>query len=46
MPSSLMRKWRSASSTIYLEDEAQSILVDDVSYFVKRPFLQRLFEST
>ena len=30
---------------VYLEDEAQSILVDDVTYFVKRPFLQRLFES-
>ncbi len=30
---------------VYLEDESQSILVDDVSYFVKRPFLQRLFES-
>ncbi len=30
---------------IYLEDEQQCILVDDVSYFVKRPFLQRLFES-
>ena len=30
---------------IYLNDEAQSILVDDVTYFVKRPFLQRLFES-
>ena len=31
---------------VYLRDEAKSILVDDVSYFVKRPFLQRLFEST
>lgn len=30
---------------IFLEDQSQSILVDDVSYFVKRPFLQRLFES-
>ena len=30
---------------IYLDDEAQSILVDDVTYFVKRPFLKRLFES-
>lgn len=30
---------------IYLKDESQSILVDDVSYFVKRPFMQRLFES-
>ena len=31
---------------VYLRDEAKSILVDDVSYFVKRPFRQRLFEST
>ena len=31
---------------IYLKDESQSILVDDVSYFVKRPFMKRLFEST
>ena len=31
---------------VYLRDEEKSILVDDVSYFVKRPFLQRLFEST
>ena len=30
---------------IYLKDEGRSILVDDVSYFVKRPFLKRLFES-
>lgn len=30
---------------IFLDDQAQSVLVDDVSYFVKRPFLQRLFES-
>lgn len=30
---------------IYLKDEEHSILVDDVSYFVKRPFLKRLFES-
>lgn len=30
---------------IYLKDESQSILVDDVSYFVKRPFMKRLFES-
>ena len=30
---------------IFLDDQSQSILVDDVSYFVKRPFLQRLFES-
>jgi len=27
---------------IYLKDEERSILVDDVSYFVKRPFLKRL----
>ena len=26
---------------IYLKDESQSILVDDVSYFVKRPFMKR-----
>ena len=31
--------------TIYLNDEAKSILVDDVAYFVKRPFMKRLFES-
>ena len=31
--------------TIYLKDEAKSILVDDVAYFVKRPFMKRLFES-
>ena len=30
---------------IYLKDESQSILVDDVAYFVKRPFMKRLFES-
>ena len=30
---------------IYLKDESSSILVDDVAYFVKRPFLKRLFES-
>ena len=30
---------------IYLKDEERSILVDDVAYFVKRPFLKRLFES-
>ena len=30
---------------IYLKDESQSILVDDVSYFVKRPFMKRTFES-
>ena len=45
MPSSMMRKWHSASRRIYLKDEASSILVDDVAYFVKRPFLKRLFES-
>ena len=30
---------------VFLTDQAQSTLVDDVSYFIKRPFLQRLFES-
>ena len=30
---------------IYLEDERRSLLVEDVSFFIKRPFLQRLFES-
>lgn len=30
---------------IYLKDESRSILVDDVAYFVRRPFLKRLFES-
>lgn len=30
---------------IFLKDQAKSTLVDDVSYFIKRPFLQRLFES-
>lgn len=30
---------------IYLKDESQSILVVDVAYFVKRPFMKRLFES-
>lgn len=30
---------------IYLKDESNSILVDDVAYFVRRPFLKRLFES-
>ena len=30
---------------IILSDQAKSVLVDDVAYFVKRPFLQRLFES-
>ena len=31
---------------IFLADQERSMLVDDVAYFVKRPFLQRLFEST
>ena len=31
--------------TIYLQDQSQAVLVDDVAYFVKRPFLKRLFES-
>lgn len=31
--------------TIFLEDQKECVLVDDVSYFVKRPFLKRLFES-
>ena len=30
---------------VFLTDQAQSTLVDDVSYFIKRPFLQRLLES-
>lgn len=30
---------------VFLTDQAQSTLVDDVSYFIKRPFFQRLFES-
>lgn len=30
---------------VFLADQAQSTLVADVSYFIKRPFLQRLFES-
>ena len=30
---------------VFLTDQAKSTLVDDVAYFVKRPFLQRLFES-
>ena len=30
---------------IFLDDLAHCVLVDDVSYFVRRPFLQRLFES-
>lgn len=30
---------------VFLIDQAQSTLVDDVSYFIKRPFLQRLLES-
>ncbi len=32
--------------SIFLKDQAKSTLVDDVSYFIKRPFLQRLFESS
>lgn len=32
--------------TIFLRDLAKSTLVDDVAYFIKRPFLQRLFESS
>ena len=31
--------------SIFLEDQSRSTLVEDVSYFVKRPFLKRLFES-
>ncbi len=31
--------------SIFLDDQSRSILVEDVSYFVKRPFLKRLFES-
>ena len=46
MRSSLMRGMAQRVKAVYLRDEAKSILVDDVSYFVKRPFLQRLFEST
>lgn len=30
---------------VFLTDQAQSTLVNDVSYFIKRPFLQRLLES-
>ena len=30
---------------VFLTDQAQSTLVDDVSYFIKRPFWQRLLES-
>lgn len=30
---------------VFLTDQAQSTLVADVSYFIKRPFLQRLLES-
>ena len=30
---------------IFLADQAQCFLVDDVSFFVKRPFLKRLMES-
>lgn len=30
---------------IFLADMAHSVLVDDVTFFVKRPFLKRLFES-
>ena len=30
---------------VFLTDQAQSTLVDDVSYSIKRPFLQRLLES-
>ncbi len=30
---------------IFLQDQSHSLLVDDVAYFVKRPFLKRLFES-
>ena len=30
---------------VFLTDQAQSTLVDDVSYVIKRPFLQRLLES-
>ena len=31
--------------SIFLEDQSKAVLVDDVAYFIKRPFLQRLFES-
>ncbi len=30
---------------IFQKDQAQSVLVEDVAFFIKRPFLQRLFES-
>lgn len=30
---------------IFLEDQESCVLVDDVSYFIRRPFLKRLFES-
>lgn len=30
---------------IFLADQERSMLVDDVAYFIKRPFFQRLFES-
>ena len=30
---------------IFLADQVRSELVDDVAYFIRRPFLQRLFES-
>ena len=30
---------------VFLDDLSHCLLVDDISYFVKRPFLQRLFES-
>jgi len=30
---------------IFLDDMEQCVLVEDVAYFIKRPFLQRLFES-
>lgn len=31
---------------LFLEDQSHCLSVDDVSYFVKRPFLKRLFESS
>ena len=31
---------------VFLEDEAHCQLTDDVTYYIKRPFLKRLFEST
>lgn len=30
---------------VFLDDQTHCVLVDDVAYFVKRPFLKRLFES-